>query len=252
MQQSELIGIPPPSIKVAYKKDFQPSEAKNYAASTVSFHNMDAIDYALQIGNDKVLILNLADDIYPGGCVLSGSGAQEESIFRRTNYHKTLHMESGFYPLLDGQAIYSPNVTVFKESEANNWAPLSHQLINLIAGWGIKYPSKIYNKDKDREELRDDDVIKLKERIEVVIQTAHLYGYTTIVLGALGCGAWRNPIQHVAEIFKEILDRYDGVVKHYAFAILTTDDDDHVFAARMRGLSPTVEVFENVFKGVAN
>jgi uncharacterized protein (TIGR02452 family) len=42
------------------------------------------------------VVLNLADILVPGGCVESGSGAQEESIFRRSNYCKTLIEE--LYP----------------------------------------------------------------------------------------------------------------------------------------------------------
>lgn len=36
------------------------------------------------------VVLNLADILVPGGCVESGSGAQEESIFRRSNITRTL------------------------------------------------------------------------------------------------------------------------------------------------------------------
>ncbi len=41
-------------------------------------------------------VLNLADILVPGGCVESGSGAQEESIFRRSNLTRTLTQE--LYP----------------------------------------------------------------------------------------------------------------------------------------------------------
>ena len=41
-------------------------------------------------------VLNLADILAPGGCIESGSGAQEESIFRRSNIIKTLTTE--LYP----------------------------------------------------------------------------------------------------------------------------------------------------------
>ena len=35
-------------------------------------------------------VLNLADILKPGGCVEASSGGQEESIFRRSNYNRTL------------------------------------------------------------------------------------------------------------------------------------------------------------------
>lgn len=64
----------------------------------VSVKDIDCLVACKQLidaGNNPV-VLNLADILVPGGCVESGSGAQEESIFRRSNYMKTLTAD--FYP----------------------------------------------------------------------------------------------------------------------------------------------------------
>lgn len=50
----------------------------------------------LQDAGNNPVVLNLADILVPGGCVESGSGAQEESIFRRSNITRTLTQD--FYP----------------------------------------------------------------------------------------------------------------------------------------------------------
>lgn len=64
----------------------------------VSVKDIDCLIACKQLqdaGNNPV-VLNLADILVPGGCVESGSGAQEESIFRRSNITRTLTQD--FYP----------------------------------------------------------------------------------------------------------------------------------------------------------
>jgi hypothetical protein len=38
-------------------------------------------------------------------------------------------------------------------------------------------------------------------------------------MAALGCGAWKNPPHDVAEAFKRVIAKHDGVVKAIIFAI---------------------------------
>jgi uncharacterized protein (TIGR02452 family) len=205
---------PPTSVKIAHQSALL--LPKKYAKSNVSFHNMDAIDLSFTFPNS--VILNLSDDIYPGGSVDLGSGAQEESLFRRTNYHKTL-LEC-YYPLKKADAVYSSHVSLFKESEANNWAKMPYvRYVNFIACPGLKYPQ---TEKKNHKRLTLKNINLLKKKIATVIQIAVQYKYNTIILGAMGCGAWHNPAEHVAEIFKEVLDENDGCIENYAFAILST------------------------------
>jgi len=51
---------------------------------------------ALQDKGIQTAVLNLADTLVAGGMVGSGSGAQEESIFRRSNYCRNL--DQALYP----------------------------------------------------------------------------------------------------------------------------------------------------------
>lgn len=235
-----------PSVSIKFVNNSEPMD-KRYEKSNITFDDIDCIDLSLQF-NNKVLILNLADDCFPGGCVHNGSGAQEESLFRRTNYHKTLLIK--YYPLKYNEIIYSPHVTLFKSSEKNNWKLIKPILLNFIACPGIRYPEVVFNEEKNRQELPDDKIEILKIKIETIIQTAYKYNYDTIIFGALGCGAWRNPIEHVAEIFKETLMKYDGVIKNYAFAIMGTNDDTYIKNYRNmadNNNKSTIDIFKQVF-----
>ena len=89
--------------------------------------------------------------------------------------------------------------------------------------------------------LHEADVAKLRRKIKLIIQTAVRFDYDTIVFGAMGCGAWRNPAKHVAEIFKDVLQEYDGLIKNYFFAILSTVGDDAV-------KDSNITIFQKVFE----
>ena len=230
---SETLPHPPVSIKIKYNKVLVPCIT---TSSTIHFFDDDAIDVSFSFPN--AVILNLADDLCPGGCVDVGNGAQEESIFRRTNYHKTLI--DSFYPIVHGEAIYSPKVALLKQSESKEWQIMDDiQYINLIACPALKYPYLIYKKDPLKNQLRCKDVSCLKEKIRTIIQIAIQYKHETIVFGAMGCGAWQNPPAHVAAIFVDVLKEYDGYIPNYVFAILTTTT---------KNFQPkTIDVFINAF-----
>lgn len=251
----EKMQLPHPSIKVFYDPTWTNLEKRRM--SMVQFVNKDAIDLALELmvpGGPIPLVLNLADDNFAGGCVNQGSGAQEESLFRRTNYFQTL--TDDFYPIEEDEAVYSPEVTVIKTSEASGWQLIPEEIrpiLSFVACPGLKYPELEGENDFsdtkiDKEpRLLEEDVEILKRKIALVIQTAVQYKHDTIIFGALGCGAWRNPPKHVAEIFKYVLDSYDGVVLNYVFAILSTKDDNFIAQRKMDGNQPTCDVFKKVF-----
>jgi uncharacterized protein (TIGR02452 family) len=218
-QFCQTISPPPSSIREHYDTDFSIPETNT--KSNIRIYDMDTIDCALLF--DKPLVLNLSDDEYAGGWVNMGSGAQEESIFRRSNYFQTL--TQNLYPIMDDECIYSPQVSVIKSSENTNWklydTPI---LLDFVACPAIKYPFL-----DDDDKLCQEDIDLLENKIKMIIQVAKKYNHNTIIFGAMGCGAWQNPPHHVAAIFRKVLAEYDGVVDNYIFAILknyNNDDDD--------------------------
>jgi len=176
--------------------------------------NTDTIDTAKIYYDFKKnpLVLNMADDCFPGGAVEFGSGAQEESIFRRSNYFLTLNLESGFYPLQNTACIYSPKVTFFKDTTGNYCEPFE---LSMIACPGLKKP-KLENNNK----LSDFDKELLVNKITTLFKVALKHNHTTLILGALGCGAWKNPPEEVAKIFDELIKKYDGVFDEIIFPII--------------------------------
>jgi uncharacterized protein (TIGR02452 family) len=238
-----LLPLPPPSLKIKYADTFPTS--KRYEKSNIKFFDMDAIDCCL-VHAPNALVLNLADDNFPGGCVSVGSGAQEEALFRRTNYCSSLKIE--LYPIQKDEIIYSPNISVIKTNEKKEWKLVdihSCPKVSFIACPGIRYPDTII---VDNEiQLQESDVDILQKKIITIIQTAITFKYETIVFGALGCGAWRNPSKHVAQIMKEVLGDYDGCVPNFYFAIMNTTDENYIVRNHNKDPIKTIDIFKAVF-----
>jgi uncharacterized protein (TIGR02452 family) len=242
----KTMNPPPNSEKVIYSNN---EFTKRFHKSNVQFFNIDAIECAIEQLVKKLnpLVLNLADDCFAGGCVKSGSGAQEESLFRTTNYFQSL--KQTFYPIKRNEAVYSPEISVIKTSEKTDWKLIDQNempKICFIACPGLKYPDTVTTNGE--KILLDSDVDILKNKIKLIIQTAVLKNHDTIIFGALGCGAWKNPRKHVAEIFKEVLDEYDGVVLNYFFAIMNTNEDNYIVRDHDKGVEKTIDIFTEVFR----
>jgi uncharacterized protein (TIGR02452 family) len=64
----------------------------------------------------------------------------------------------------------------------------------------------------------------LKERIEFVLNIAYENCMETLILGAFGCGVFKNESNDVAQIFKDLLPKYG--FKNVIFAIPDTNKLD--------------------------
>ena len=216
-QLCKTMPNPPPSIREHYDNNYLLTNNSN-KKSIVAIYDMDTIDCALMF--ERPLVLNMSDDEYAGGWVNLGSAAQEESLFRRTNYFRTLTQE--LYPIMDDESVYSPNVSVIKSSEKNGWKRLdTPRFLDFIACPAIKYPFL-----DDEEHLSEEDSTLLENKIKMIIQVAKKYYHNTIIFGAMGCGAWKNPPYDVSSIFRKVLKEYDGIIENFVFAILRNYNDD--------------------------
>lgn len=147
-----------------------------------------------------------------------GAGAQEESLCRRTSLYRSLSgRDKGFYPIPTRGAIYSPNVLVLRKSDAEGCAILDpHQRwwTSVISVAAIANPRL---KPSGRGYARKEEKLDMTEKIRSLLRIAALENKKNLVLGALGCGAFRNPPHSVAKIFKAVLGeaeftgRFEGI-----------------------------------------
>ena len=184
-------------------------------------------------------VLNMASRQNPGGGVQNGAGAQEENLFRRTNLFQSLCQFAPFasnfglrksnyqYPLdRNFGGIYTPDATVFRGTEQDGYPLLDTPYqMSFIAVAGINRPAL-----ESPERIASELVEPVKNKIRTIFRIGLLHGHDSLVLGALGCGAFRNPPSHIARLFHEVMEEKEFKNKYrlLLFAIL----DDH--NARLR------------------
>ena len=173
----------------------------------------------------KVAVLDFASSTKPGGGPWSAR-AQEESLCRCSTLQECLvaakpfyhdkHHHLGMWGTDD--LIYIPSVCVFKTDER---APLvlpknERYFVDIIVSAAPHFgSSSIF----DREELKK----ILRRRLEKVLQVAQKNNVDVLILGAYGCGAFHNPPDVVAKVFKELLNQY--YFETVEFAIFVRSDD---------------------------
>ena len=169
-----------------------------------------AESYAKQ--GKKVCVLNFASATNPGGGVVNGSSAQEECICRCTTLYPCLNtnqMWNVFYsphrktanPLYNNDCIYTPNVCVFK-SDTNFPEPLSKEnwwsvnILTCAAPNLRERPSNMMNPHAGNVAVKitPSELEKLlTERIRRIFEVAVSNKNEVLILGAFGCGAFKNP-----------------------------------------------------------
>lgn len=184
-----------------------------------------AIPHAM-IHKTKVCVLNMASALHPGGGVLDGSLAQEESLCMRSTLFASLNPD--WYRMPDLACVYSPSVLVFRDIDFKPLKPVDQFYIDVISVAALKNPelTKVENKEGKEEKVyastKDKEMMVAK--IRGLFDVAKSKGVTHLVLGALGCGAYNNPPKEVARMFKRVIEgdrRHKGVegITNITFAI---------------------------------
>ena len=139
----------------------------------------------------------------PGGGAESGAGAQEEYLFRTSNYAETLYPLRNCYPMdRNFGGIYSPLVTVFRGPEEEGYPFLKEPFVtNFVAVAALNRPA-VNGESYANPEERQGMVNKVRTILGIAAKNHH----TVLILGAFGCGAFHNPASEVARIFKEELE----------------------------------------------
>ena len=193
----------------------------------------------------KVCILNFASATNPGGGVVKGSSAQEEAICRCSTLYPCLDtpkMWNGFYrphrqeqnPLHNDDCIYTPGVIAFKsDTDYPQMLPLNRcyrvNVITCAAPNLREKPSNGMNSgDGDMAvKISDTELQKLHEkRMRRVLEIAAKKGNDVVILGAFGCGAFRNPPEVVAKAMKTVMEEYSNAFETIEFAVYCPPRDD--------------------------
>ena len=198
--------------------------------------------YAKQ--DKKVCVLNFASATNPGGGVVNGSSAQEECICRCTTLYPCLNtdeMWDVFYkphrkaasPLYNNDCIYTPYICVFK-SDTN-----FPELMPKDEWWNVNIltcaaPNLRERPSNSMNTHAGDRAVKitptgleklLTKRIRRIFEIAVANGNEVLILGAFGCGAFRNPPEIVAKVFNTVMQDYLCYFDTIEYAVYHTERD---------------------------
>lgn len=226
--------------------------------TVVEVVDMDCLYAAMQLLEQGFhpAVLNMASRRNPGGGVATGAGAQEETLFRRTNLFRSLYQYAPYavqygispsrfqYPLeRNFGGIYTPGAVCFRETEQKGYALMDEPFtVSFISVAGLNRPDLT-----PEGMIADHHVEAVKNKIRTIFRIGLLHGHDSLVLGALGCGAFRNPPAHVARLFHEVMEEPEFRNKYLKIVFAIIDDHN---ARRAHNPEGNFKPFYEEFIGV--
>jgi uncharacterized protein (TIGR02452 family) len=203
-----------------------PGDAGQAAYTAIDVTGEDSIAAArrlLAAGERHVAVLNFASARNPGGGYLNGATAQEEDLCRKSLLYTCLLAAPDYYaahravrdPFYSHRLIYSPGVPVIRDSADRLTAPAA--LVDVITCAAPNAGIVL----RDLPGRADEIAARLTERAGRVLAAASAHGAQALVLGAWGCGVFRNDPHQVAHAFRTHLlgGAFEGRFARVAFAV---------------------------------
>lgn len=175
------------------------------------FEIADSDTFTEAANHDRPCCLNFASHKRPGGGYRGVMNlrkpikTQEEDLFRRSDLPEIMDTDEvrRYYPLEQTQGLYC-TATVSKDEHLNPCRAFEAAIVTVPA---------VVNPNPG--DLR---LVELK--IRRILEISADQGYTTLILGAWGCGVFHNDPHHVAEGFRNHLaGDFRGVFETVVFAI---------------------------------
>ena len=169
----------------------------------------------------KTCVLNMASASKPGGGVEKGAQAQEESLFRCSNLHTSI--TKSVYPLNKYEAVYTKGATFFKDFYYETMEPVVVDVVTVAA---VNLNKDSYY-DEQKQEWVDQPSRKplwysrmTKKKIRLMLSLAAQNNVDNLILGAWGCGVFKNKPEEIARMFKDVLKEYRGAFENVVFAVI--------------------------------
>lgn len=193
---------------------------------TISVIDADTISAAWSIHSNpsaKIAILNFASFRHPGGGFLTGAMAQEESICHHTNLYDALAAQ---------RAWYDSNERLTNRSLYQNRSILTCDVSIVARGIGkFVRTEEIFQADfltcaspnagaAAKKGVPEAEInCAIEQRISYAVELLAGRGYTHMILGAFGCGAFRCDPRIVAGAFRNSIEKSTNAFDKVVFAI---------------------------------
>jgi uncharacterized protein (TIGR02452 family) len=204
----------------------------------ISVINTDSVSAVVEYSKyGKTCILNMASYKRPGGGVYNGARAQEECLFRCSNL---IHVvPNSFYPLEENEALYTKDAIFFKDKDYDYMEPITCDVVTIAA---LRLYGVIGENGEMSYESDVTDYRKItKDKIRLMVSLASQNGVKNLILGAWGCGVFKNDPKTMAQYFSEVLvgEGYSVDFDNVVFAII----NDH------NSVGNNFDIFNNHFNG---
>jgi uncharacterized protein (TIGR02452 family) len=206
--------------------DVAPSHPTEFRV--VNCTTLAAARQLIRDGAADVCCLNFASAKNPGGGFLNGSQAQEESLARASGLYACIAPMRGMYDtnrqlgscLYTDHMIYSPGVPVFRDDDDALLAePYTASVITAPA----VNAGALHQRERPLIEPT------MLARAEKVLALAAAHRHEALVLGAWGCGVFRNDPAGVARWFRHHLGEggsFRGAFRAVVFAVLDRSEGE--------------------------
>lgn len=191
----------------------------------------------VQSGNyQRIGVLNFASAKNPGGGFLGGSQAQEESLARSSGLYASIKPCEDYYSvhrsmkscLYTDRIIYSPACPVFMDDSGELLD--EPYLVDFITCPAPNAGAVRKNTPNDIDQISR----VFEARIEKVLALCADKNCDALVLGAWGCGVFRNDPMMVADLFNDLLGsngRYRDHFSKILFSVLDRTEGKEIFSA---------------------
>ena len=253
------VYLPNDVKKICKKQKFK--QVSDAECVDISCENIDSYSMARRMSgasneeNRRVLVLNLANPVNPGGGVRRGARAQEEDLCRKSSLLLSLESKAaaqyyeynyGLDTFMGSHAIIlTPDVEIIKDDNGNLLDETVIVSVMTCAAPMLTFGMEGLSEEKYQEMVYD--------RICGMISCAAYWGYEDIVLGAFGCGAFANDAKIVSYLFYKALKDFNcegkGIetfFKRICFAVLDKTENKYNYNMFSRYFNDFYRVEDNV------
>ncbi|MFD8596864.1 TIGR02452 family protein [Kitasatospora sp. NPDC059646] len=191
------------------------------AAEVTGEGSMQAAQRLVEDGGKSVAVLNFASARNPGGGYLRGAKAQEEDVCRTALLYRCLLEAPDYYEAhrastdlhYSHRVIWSPGVPVIRDGRGELLArPHRVGFLTSPAPNAGQLALRSPGKPLDLRPV-------LAERAARVLAVAARHEVRELVLGAWGCGVFRNDPVEVADAFGQALDAWGAAFDRVVFGV---------------------------------
>lgn len=212
-------SIPAPVSKKETYNEHTPQYGVDFETTTkegnIIVEPMDTVSALIKYSKiGKTAVLNMASAKRKGGGVERGSMAQEECLFRCSNLFT---IPDEFYPIQTYQYIYTTDVSFIRDGYYGIIDPIKADVITIPA---INMNDSSYDLSKGQD--RQDYECEYIDNMFAMINSALIGGCDNIILGAWGCGVFKNDPEIISDLFKEVLEggELSKQFKNVVFAVI--------------------------------